>query len=113
MNILITYILKLLTELKGAKESEKEVKRKELVDLLTGEVNLHSNKELIEKFIAEKLSIIHDTDNIPQEFEKYWTREQEKAFKQFVDEENLVCVKRQKSCLRTTYMQSESHCETT
>ena len=71
----VTYILKLLAELKGASASEKEAKRKEVVDLLTGEVNLRSKKELIEKFIAENLPIIHDTDDIPEEFEKYWSRE--------------------------------------
>ena len=92
----VTYILKLLAELKGATESEKDEKRKEVVDLLTGEVNLRSKKELIEKFIAENLPIIHDTDDIPEEFEKYWSAEQEKAFDLFVKEENLVPDKTQK-----------------
>ena len=79
-----------MAELKGAKESDKEAKRKEVIDLLMGEVTLRSKKDLIERFIAENLPIIHDTDDIPQEFEKYWTQEQERAFKQFVAEENLV-----------------------
>ena len=92
----VTYILKLLAELKGAKASEKEAKRKEVVDLLTGEVNLRSKKELIEKFISENLPSIHDTDDIPEEFEKYWSAEQEKAFNLFVKEENLVPEKTQK-----------------
>ena len=92
----VTYILKLLAELKGAKASEKEAKRKEVVDLLTGEVNLRSKKELIEKFISENLPNIHDTDDIPEEFEKYWSAEQEKAFNLFVKEENLVPEKTQK-----------------
>ena len=92
----VTYILKLLAELKGATASEKEAKRKEVVDLLTGEVNLRSKKELIEKFIAENLPIIANTEDIPEEFEKYWSAEQEKAFNQFVKEENLVPDKTQK-----------------
>ena len=92
----VTYILKLLAELKGATETERDAKRKEVVDLLTGEVNLRSKKELIEKFIAENLPIIHDTDDIPEEFEKYWSAEQEKAFDLFVKEENLVADKTQK-----------------
>ena len=92
----VTYILKLLAELKGATESERDAKRKEVVDLLTGEVNLRSKKELIEKFIAENLPIIHDTDDIPEEFEKYWSAELEKAFDLFVKEENLEPLKTQK-----------------
>jgi type I restriction enzyme R subunit len=103
----VTYILKLLAELKGVKESEREAKRKEVVDLLTGEVNLRSKKELIEKFIEENLPIIHDTDDIPEEFEKYWTREQEKAFKQFVDDENLVPEKTEKLIENYLYAERE------
>ncbi|MDD4727274.1 MAG: type I restriction endonuclease subunit R [Dysgonamonadaceae bacterium] len=103
----VTYILKLLAELKGATASEKEAKRKEVVDLLTGEVNMRSKKELIEKFIAENLPAIHDTDDIPEEFEKYWTREQEMAFKQFVEEENLVYEKTEKLIENYLYAERE------
>ena len=103
----VTYILKLLAELKGATASEKEAKRKEVVDLLTGEINLRSKKELIEKFIAENLPIIHDTDDIPEAFEKYWSREQEKAFDLFVKEENLVPEKTQKLIENYLYAERE------
>ena len=103
----VTYILKLLAELKGAKESDRKAKHKEVVDLLTGEVNLRSKKELIEKFIEENLPSIHDTDDIPEEFEKYWTREQEKAFNQFVDEENLVYDKTEKLIENYLYAERE------
>ena len=103
----VTYILKLLAELKGAKESEREAKRKEVVDLLTGEVNLRSKKELIEKFIEENLPIIHDTDDIPEEFEKYWSREQTMAFNRFVEEENLIPEKTEKLIENYLYAERE------
>ncbi|MDD2474992.1 MAG: hypothetical protein PHI32_03665, partial [Dysgonamonadaceae bacterium] len=73
----------------------------------TGEVNMRSKKELIEKFIAENLPAIHDTDDIPEEFEKYWTREQEMAFKQFVEEENLVYEKTEKLIENYLYAERE------
>lgn len=92
----VTYILKLLADLKNAKQSEKEAKRKEVVELLSGEVNLRSKRELIEKFIQENLPIIEDTDTIPQEFENFWTKEQQAAFERFVKEENLSSEKTQK-----------------
>lgn len=85
----VTYILKLLAGLKDTTKAEKEKKHKEIVDLLTGEANLRSKRELIEKFILENLPVIEDTDTIPEEFDKYWNSEQQKAFNQLVKEENL------------------------
>lgn len=92
----VAYILKLLAGLKDTSKPEKEKKHKEIVDLLTGEANLRSKRELIEKFILENLPIIEDTDTIPEEFDKYWNAEQQKAFNQLVKEENLSPEKTQK-----------------
>ncbi|MCD4698278.1 MAG: hypothetical protein K8S16_18790 [Bacteroidales bacterium] len=58
--------------------------------------NLRSKRELIEKFILENLSEIEDEDNIPQEFDKFWNEERQKAFKQLVKDENLSEEKTQK-----------------
>lgn len=85
----VTYILKLLADLKDTKESEKQKKKKEVVDLIAGETNLRSKRELIEKFIEENLPLVKDTEEIPQEFENFWSKEQQKAFNQLVEEENL------------------------
>ncbi|WP_020530878.1 type I restriction endonuclease subunit R [Flexithrix dorotheae] len=92
----VTYILKLLAELKGANTSDQEKKRKEIVDLLTGESNLRSKRELIEKFILENLPQIDDSENIQQEFDKFWDEEQQKAFGKLVEEEKLSSDKTQK-----------------
>lgn len=92
----VTYILKLLAELKDTKESEKQRKKKEVVDLIAGETNLRSKRELIEKFIEENLPRVTDTDEIPEEFEQFWSSEQQKAFNKLVEEENLNKEKTQK-----------------
>ena len=92
----VTYILKLLASLKDVKKEEQEAKKKEVVDLLTGEANLRSKRELIEKFIEDNLPSIDDSETIPQEFEKFWSKEQQKAFEVFVKEENLSSDKTQK-----------------
>ena len=89
----VAYILKLLANLKG-KDTEKH--RKEIIDLLTGETNLRSKRELIEKFIYENLPHIEDSDNIQEEFEKFWTDEQILAFKKICEEENLASEKVEK-----------------
>ena len=92
----VTYILKLLASLKDVKKEEQEAKKKEVVDLLTGEANLRSKRELIVKFIEDNLPAIDDSETIPQEFEKFWSKEQQKAFEVFVKEENLSSEKTQK-----------------
>lgn len=92
----VTYILKLLAALKDTTKADKERKQKEIVDLLTGEANLRSKRKLIEKFILENLPIIEDTDTIPEEFDKYWNEEQQKAFNQLVQEEKLSADKTHK-----------------
>lgn len=92
----VTYILKLLSELKEGKESEQAAKRKEVVDLLTGEANLRSKRDLIEKFIQDNLPEIEDSEKIPNVFKKFWSEEQEKSFNQLIKEENLFEEKTQK-----------------
>lgn len=92
----VTYILKLLAALKDTTKEDKVKKQKEIIDLLTGEANLRSKRELIEKFILENLPVIEDTDTIPEEFDKYWNEEQQKAFNQLVAEENLSADKTHK-----------------
>lgn len=95
-DINVSYILKLLAEMKGATKADQEAKRKEVVDLLAGEANLRSKRELIEKFIQENLPLIADSDTIPDEFDNFWTAEQQKAFETFVKEEQLSSEKTQK-----------------
>ena len=69
---------------------------KEIFNLLNSEASLRSKRELIEKFILENLPEIEDEDNIPQEFDKFWNEEQQKAFKQLIKGENLSEEKTQK-----------------
>jgi type I restriction enzyme R subunit len=92
----VTYILKLLAGLKDTKNADQEKKKKEVLDLLAGEAHLRSKRELIEKFILENLPEIEDIDTIPQEFDKFWSAEQQKAFNELVKVEKLSSNKTQK-----------------
>jgi len=89
----VSYILKLLANLKNSNEEDRAKKQKEIIDLLTGEANLRSKRELIEKFILESLPQIEDADTLPEQFEKFWNEEQIEAFKQLIKDENLSEVK--------------------
>ena len=85
----VAYIIQLLIKLKANVKKDVKQTEKEIFNLLNTEVNLRSKKELIEKFIQENLPVIDDTQDIPEEFEKFWNEEQQKAFEHLVKEENL------------------------
>ncbi len=103
----VSYILKLLAELKETNEGEKEKKEKEIVDLIAGETNLRSKRTLIEKFIKENLPAIEETENIPNEFDKFWGQEEKKAFDKLIKEENLSPNATQKLIERYLYAERE------
>ena len=79
----------LLAKLHDSEPKEQEGQRKAISDILASETQLRSKKELIERFIQENLPIIEDSDNIPEEFENYWSKERLLALKKLSQEENL------------------------
>lgn len=85
----VVYILKLLGKLHEAEEEEKEAQRKVISDLLGGEAQLRSKKELIEKFILENLPYIKESEEIPEAFEAFWNNEKNQALEQLCIEEQL------------------------
>ena len=91
----VAYILQLLIKLKSKVRANVTQAEKEIFNLLNTEAHLRSKRELIEKFILDNLPAIDDTDDIPQEFEKFWNEEQQKAFNQLVEDEKLSADKTQ------------------
>ena len=85
----VAYIIKLLAKLKQAKTSEAEKQKKAIMDLLGGDIELRSKRELIEKFIQENLPKIDNADNIQDEFEKYWQEQKILALNALCEEEHL------------------------
>ncbi|WP_270419937.1 type I restriction endonuclease subunit R [Chryseobacterium indologenes] len=86
----VTYIIQLLVKFKSKHSAkDKESIEKEIANLLNTEVSLRSKRDLIDKFIHESLPNIEDTDTIPEEFEKFWNIEQQKALQELVKTENL------------------------
>lgn len=85
----VTYIIQLLIKLKSKVQKDVSQTEKEIFNLLNTEAHLRSKRELIELFIKANLPAIEDTDDIPQEFEKFWNAEQQKAFNQLINEEKL------------------------
>jgi type I restriction enzyme R subunit len=91
----VAYIIQLLIKLKSKRKGDVSQTEKEIFDLLNTEAHLRSKRELIEKFIQANLPAIEDTDDIPQEFEKFWNEEQQRAFNQLVKDEKLSVGKTQ------------------
>ena len=89
VEINVAYILKLLGDLHKTKTKDQAQKKKEIIDLLGGEVELHSKKELIQKFIEQHMPKIKDADDIPDVFDAFWTEEKQIAFEALAKEENL------------------------
>jgi type I restriction enzyme R subunit len=89
----VAYILRLLANLKNATPEEHEKQRKAIVEIIAGDTNLRSKKELIEKFIQENLPFIEDSEDIPDEFLVFWDKEKQQAFEQLGKDENLDIVK--------------------
>jgi len=85
----VAYIIKLLAKLKDAKGREAQQQKKAIMDLLGGDIELRSKRELIEKFIQENLPLIDDADNIQDEFERYWQEQKVLALGKLCEEEQL------------------------
>jgi type I restriction enzyme R subunit len=85
----VAYIYKLLGKLKEANVSEVEKQKKAIIELLGGDSQLRSKRELIEKFIQENLPHISDADKIQDEFEKYWEEQKVLALGKLCKEESL------------------------
>ena len=88
--------------MKTAKASEAQKQKKAILDLIGGDVQLRSKRELIEKFIEENLPKIDNADNIQDEFEKYWQDQKVLALAKLCEDESLD--KEQFKALIETYI---------
>jgi type I restriction enzyme R subunit len=85
----VNYILMLLAKLKDAKEEDKKAQKEHISNIINGDASLRSKRELIEKFINENLMGIEESEDVVEEFEKFWEVEREKGFNALCREENL------------------------
>jgi len=86
----VTYILKLLAKQhQTTDEQEKKKQKKQILDMLSSDVELRSKRDLIEKFIEEMLPNLTDEDDMEDEFKKFWEEQRIMALKKLCDEEHL------------------------
>ncbi|NOU21835.1 MAG: type I restriction endonuclease subunit R, partial [Methyloglobulus sp.] len=86
----VAYILNLLVSLNKLNPEEAKKRQKEIIDLVAGEVQLRSKRQLIEEFIEENLPKLKPNDNVIRSFENYWSEHKQQAFEQLCTEENII-----------------------
>jgi type I restriction enzyme R subunit len=85
----VAYILNLLVSLRKLEPDEAKKRQKEIVDMVAGEIQLRSKRELIEQFIEENLPKLQPTDNVIGAFEGYWSAHKKTAFEQLCADEKI------------------------
>lgn len=85
----VAYILNLLVSLNKLPPEEAKKRQREIIDLIAGEVQLRSKRELIEKFIEQNLPNLKSTDNVIGIFEGFWNEHKLKAFHEMCEEEKI------------------------
>ncbi len=85
----VAYILRLLAKYNTATPEEKEKINKRISELLAGDVQLRSKRELILEFIDKNLPEVSDEDRITEEFDIFWNNKQKEAFENLCREENI------------------------
>lgn len=85
----VSYIIALLANMKDASLSEAPKQRKAIMDIIDGDAELRSKKELIERFIAEHFPNIQSGEHVAEAFETYWDEEREKALRAMASEDGL------------------------
>ena len=86
----VSYIMKLLAQLKEeTSELEHEKQKQRIIDIIAGETQLRSKRELIERFINNHLPQIEDTDLIGEKFDEFLVGERKVAIENLSSEENL------------------------
>ncbi|WP_178861263.1 type I restriction endonuclease subunit R [Thiomicrorhabdus cannonii] len=85
----VTYILKLLGQMKDAPEPEQETRKKNILDMLSGDVQMRSKKELIEKFIQENMPLLQSGSDVEERFKEFWKEQDKAEIERLCSEEDL------------------------
>ena len=86
----VAYILNLLLSLSKLPPEEAKKRQKEIIDLVAGEIQLRSKRQLIEQFIEENLPKLKPNEDVISAFETYWSNHKQAAFKKLCEDESIV-----------------------
>ena len=86
----VAYILNLLVSLNKLPPEEAKKRQKEIIDLVAGEIQLRSKRQLIEELIEDNLPRLKPNEDVIGAFENYWSNHKQAAFKKLCEDENIV-----------------------
>jgi len=87
--------VRLFARLIDASDEQKERLTKNIQEILAVDPLLRSKRELIEKFIKQNIPDIESSDDVENEFEKFWTTERVNAFEAMCVQEGIEADKLQ------------------
>lgn len=90
----VAYILKLLANLQRDRQAdvtseEYQSQKASILELIGKEAQLRSKRDLLEKFIEERLPTLEPEEKVETVFQDFWTQERIEAIQQLCMEENL------------------------
>lgn len=87
--ITVDYILALIASLINSNVKLVKKKKKQISDLINSEITLRSKRELIEKFIDQRLEGLKDEDELIEAYDSFWADEKRKALDKICADEKL------------------------
>jgi type I restriction enzyme R subunit len=85
----VSYIISLLQNMQDAKPDDRVKHKKSIIDILDGDAELRSKKELIERFINDHFPNIPAGADVSDAFDEYWDEERQNAIKTMCEDEGL------------------------
>lgn len=90
----VAYILKLLAGLQrgikdNATQEDYQQKKDSILELIGKEAQLRSKRDLLEKFIEERIPAIEPEEKVEKVFQDFWNQERVEAIRQLCIKENL------------------------
>ena len=70
-------------------DEQRDKLKKQIFQIMSGEQQLRSKRELIEKFIRQNIPEIEKPEDVEKIFDSFWTKEKEVAVDKLVSEEGL------------------------
>ena len=91
----VAYILSLLTALNTSVQegdtsnAKAKAQRKRIFELLSSEIQLRDKREIIERFIDQRMPMLGPEEDLRQAFSDFWSDERSKDFQRICDAEGL------------------------
>ena len=90
----VSYILKLLANLQRSRQTnitpeDYQKQKASILEIIGKEAQLRSKRDLLEKFIEERLPTLEPEEKVETVFQNFWTQARVEAIEQLCLEENL------------------------